>query len=65
MLVVFVDVKFVKYGRKRIRNSVRLLTFNLGAFTRLLYFMTQLCFVIEVIGPVFRQSIFSCSSAHI
>jgi hypothetical protein len=24
MLVVFVDVKFVKYGRKKIRNSVRL-----------------------------------------
>jgi hypothetical protein len=65
MLVVFVVVKFVKYGRKRIRNSVRLLTFNLGVFTRLLHCMTQLCFVIEVIGPIFCQSIFSFSSAGI
>lgn len=53
MLVVFVDVKFVKYGKKKVSNSVRLLTFNLGAFTRLLYCMTRLCFVIEVIGPIF------------
>jgi hypothetical protein len=59
MLVVFVDVKFVKYGRKKIRNSVRMLTFTLGAFTRILYFMTQLCFAIEVIGLLLRQSIFS------
>jgi hypothetical protein len=64
MLVVFVDVKF-KYGRKKIRNWERLLTFNLGAFTRILYCMTQLCFVIEEIGPIFRQSIFSFSSADI
>lgn len=54
MLVVFVDVKFVKYGRKKIRNSVRMLT-----FTCLLYFMTQLCFAIKVILPLLRQSIFS------
>jgi len=35
MLVVFVYVKFDKYGRKERRNSVLLFTFNLGAFTRL------------------------------
>jgi len=59
MLVVFVDVKFVKYGRKTIRNSVHMLKFTLRAFIRLLYFMTQSCFAIEVIGPILRQSIFS------
>ena len=65
MLVLFVHVKFVKYGRKKIRNSVRLLTFNLGAFPRILHCMTQLCFVMEVIGPIFRQSIFSFNSADV
>jgi len=65
MLVVFVYVKFDKYGRKKIHNSVRLFAFNLGAFTRLLYCMTQLCFVIYVTGPVFRQPIFSFSSEDI
>jgi len=65
MLVVFVYVKFDKYGRKKIHNSVRLFTFHLGAFTRILYCMTQLCFVIYVTGSTFRQSIFSFSSADI
>jgi len=63
MLVVFVYDKFDTYGRKKIHNSVRLFTINLGAFTRLLYRMTQLCFVIYVTGHLFRQSIFSFSSA--